>query len=74
MNFIKKVISFFKNIFSKQEEVKKLVEPKTDIKQDKKENFVQTLKITIKEKKAKKKVETLVCNGDGLGIQEKITY
>ena len=74
MNIIRKMFLFIKNIFVKQDEVKKIQEPKNAIEQDKKENFIESLKITITEKKAKKKVETLTCNGDGLGIQKKITY
>lgn len=73
MNSIRKVILFIKNIFIKQDEVKKLVEPKIAIEQNKKESFIESLKITTTEKRTKKKVETLICDGDGLGIQKKIT-
>lgn len=73
MNIIRKMILFIKNIFIKQDEVKKLVEPKITIKEDKKESFIETLKITTTEKRTNKRVETLTCNGDGLGIQKKIT-
>lgn len=72
MNIIRKMILFIKNIFIKQDEVKKLVEPKITIKEDKKESFIETLKITTTEKRTNKRVETLTCNGDGLGIQKKI--
>lgn len=41
-------------------------------KDDKKARFIQSLK--IKEFKKKGRVETLVCFGDGLGIQKKISY
>lgn len=68
MNIIEKIISFIKNIFVKQEKVKMLTEPKIDIKQDRKNSFIESLKITT----TKNKVETLTCNGDGLGIQKKI--
>ena len=73
MNIIKKMFLCIKNIFVKQDEVKKLQEPKIVIEQDKKESFIESLKITNTEKRAKKRVETLTCNGDGLGIQKKIT-
>ena len=73
MSIIRKMILFIKNIFVKQDEVKRLQEPKIVIVQDKKESFIESLKIAITEKRTKKRVETLTCNGDGLGIQKKIT-
>ncbi len=73
MSIIRKMILFIKNIFVKQDEVKRLEETKIVIEQDKKENFIESLKITTTEKRIKNKVETLTCNGDGLGIQKKIT-
>ena len=72
MNIIKKMILFIKNMFIKQDEVKKLIEPKTTVKEDKRDIFIKSLKITTTEKRTKKIVETLICNGDGLGIQKKI--
>lgn len=73
MSIIRKMILFIKNIFVKQDEVKRLQEPKIVIEQDKKESFIESLKIATTEKRTKKRVETLTCNGDGLGIQKKIT-
>ena len=73
MNIIRKMILFIKNIFIKQYEVKKLIEPKITEKEDKKDSFIESLKITNTQKRTKKRVETLTCNGDGLGIQKKIT-
>ena len=73
MSIIRKMIKIKKNIFVKQDEVKRLEETKIVIEQDKKENFIESLKITTTEKRIKNKVETLTCNGDGLGIQKKIT-
>ena len=67
------MILFIKNIFVKQEEIKALEEPKQIINQEKKINFVESLKITTTEKKNKKRIETLTCEGDGLGIQKKIS-
>ncbi len=73
MSIIRKMILFIKNIFVKQDEVKRLQEPKIIIEQDKKESFMESLKIATTEKRTKKRIETLTCNGDGLGIQKKIT-
>ena len=73
MSIIRKMILSIKNIFVKQDEVKRLQEPKIVIEQDKKESFIESLKIATTEKRTKKRVETLTCNGDGLGIQKKIT-
>ncbi len=73
MNIIRKVILFIKNIFAKKDEVKKLAEPKIIVNEDKKETFMESLKITTTPKRTKKRVETLTCDGDGLGIQRKIT-
>ena len=73
MNIIRKMILFIKNIFVKQEEIRALEEPKQIINQEKKINFVESLKITTTEKKNKKRIETLTCEGDGLGIQNKIS-
>lgn len=73
MSSIRKIILFIKNIFIKQDEVKKLIEPKITVKEDRKESFIESLKIATTEKRTKKRVETLTCNGDGLGIQKKIT-
>ncbi len=73
MSIIRKIILFIKNIFVKQDEVKRLQEPKIIIEQDKKESFMESLKIATTEKRTKKRIETLTCNGDGLGIQKKIT-
>ena len=67
MNIIKKIINFIKKIFNKPEEVKKIEEAKID----KKEEFIQDIKIAPKEEK--KKIQTLICEGDGLGIQKKIS-
>ena len=74
MNIIRKIIDFVKNIFIKQDKVKKLSEPKIVTEQNKKERFIETIKINTTEKRAKKKIETLTCQGDGLGIQKKITW
>ena len=74
MNIIKKMLLFIKNIFVSQDEVKKIQEPKISMEQEEKMTFMQSLRITTTEKKLKKKVETLTCDGDGLGIQKNITF
>lgn len=72
MNIFKKLFLSIKNIFIKKNEIKKLPEPENDINQDSRNKFIESLKVTSIEKTNKKKVETLICNGDGLGIQKKI--
>lgn len=72
MNIIK-IIDYIKNICFKQKEIKRLIEPKTHIEQDKEVKFKKDLKVTTIQKTRKKEIETLICKGDGLGIQKKIT-
>lgn len=74
MNIIKKIILSIKNMFTKQDKVKKLADPEIIVKEDTKGNFVESLKVTTPPPTAKNKVETLTCEGDGLGIQKKISY
>ena len=59
MNIIRKMILFIKNIFIKQDKVKKLVEPKNIVKENKRQSFIESLKTTTTEKRTKKRVETL---------------
>ena len=73
MKIFKNIISFFKKIFSKTEEMKMLEEPKVNLTNKDRKNFINSLKIEILQNK-KKKVETMTCFGDGLGIQTKINY
>ena len=73
MNIIKKMLLFIKKIFTSKNEVKKLQELEVFIEQKEKMSFIESLKIYTTENKEKKKVETLTCDGDGLGIQKKIT-
>ncbi len=74
MSIVKKIIAFFKSAFNKQENIKYLEPPKQVINQSDKNNFLESLKIIKEVKKSRKKVETLICEGDGLGIQKKISY
>ena len=72
MKFFSKIIEIFKNIFVKQKP-KQLEEPKQQVQENtinQRETFIKNLKIEEKPKKKKrKKMETLICVGDGLGIQ-----
>lgn len=70
MNIIKSVISFIKKIFTKQEKVKTLDNSNYVSNQGKKDDFINSLNIPPKEKN----IETPLCEGDGLGIQRKISY
>lgn len=74
MNKIRKIILFIKNIFKKQEAIKMLEEPKQDVSKDRKVAFVESLKINTIYKRKNKQIQTLICTGDGLGIQKKICY
>lgn len=74
MNFIKNIIEFFRNIFHKESDIKMIEAPIESLKEDAKTNFLNSLKVNIEQKKKKKKIETLTCFGDGLGMQNKITY
>ena len=71
MKIIEKIILFVKKIFIKENEIKKIEAPKATNEQNQKKNFISYLKFDTTEKK---KIETLICTGDGLGIQKKISY
>ena len=72
MNIISRIIEWIKNVFNKKQGIKMLEEPKTFASKGKRMDFITNLKVNSKVKR--KKVETLVCPGDGLGIQSEITY
>lgn len=74
MKFLDKILSFIKSIFNKSEEVKKLQVSSQNINTKKKVDFIEEYKKEIVTTKRKNRVETLVCEGDGLGIQSKISY
>ncbi len=74
MNFFKSIISKIKKIFNKHEDIKMLEESKVINNSYAKDEFVKSLKVNINKAIKKKKVETLICDGDGLGINNKITY
>ena len=70
MELIRKILLIWKNIFSKKETVKMIEAPVE--KEDKKSEFMKKIKTNTVRRK--KKVETQVNDGDGLGIQYKIEY
>lgn len=72
MKYIKKFILFFKNLFHKNV-IKSLDVPVQKNNYIQKDSFINSLKATKINKKTKE-VETLICEGDGLGIKKKITY
>lgn len=72
MDIFKNIILFFKSIFRKEEKVIKLEEKKENFIPET-SNFFESLKNSVVKPK-KKTVETLVCEGDGLGIQKKLEY
>ena len=74
MKLINNIILFFKKLFNKTDNVKMIEEPKEEVKENNKSNFVDSLKINMEKKHNKKKIETLKCVGDGLGIQPKLTF
>lgn len=69
MNFFKKFYLFLKKRLNKKEDIRMIAAPTIE---ESKENFINSLK--VKPKKNKKKVESLTCIGDGLGIQTKMSY
>ena len=74
MNIKEKIVSFFEKIFNKKEEPKLINKPiEVEKQEDKKKNFVNSIKVN-KIKNKQSKVETLICDGDGLGIKKKVSY
>lgn len=73
MSFVKRVFFFIKKRFYK-ENVKMIESISGVITKNEKESFIKSLKKDNFKKIEKKKIETLICEGDGLGIQGKITY
>ena len=73
MNIFKLILEKVKNIFVKKQEIVMLEEGKFDLKEEK-NKFKESLKVKIEKIYKKKKVETHICYGDGLGIKKKIEY
>ncbi len=74
MKILEKIKIWLKELFRKKETTKLLEESKQIVNKEKKVSFIENLKVNTIEKRKKKKVETLVCTGDGLGIQSKMEY
>ena len=73
MSFIKNLFELMKNIFNKKSDNKMIQAPiETQTSREKLE-FANSLKVDTPKTK-KKQVETMICYGDGLGIQNKINY
>ncbi len=70
MKIIKKFIMFIKRNIN----TKKIEEKKQTANNNTQTNFFNSIKIDTLDNKKKGKIETLVCEGDGLGIQKKITH
>lgn len=73
---IEKIILFFKRLF-KKDDLKLLEAPKEKIEEineeDKKKDFVDSLKVFADNKNETIDDDLLVCVGDGLGIKKKIS-
>lgn len=68
MKFVEKFFDLIKKIFCRKKEVKMLKERITNLKENK---FQELLKVNIEDKD--NKVETLICEGDGLGIKKRMS-
>ena len=74
MNALEKIISFIKNIFNKKEEIKMLEAPKHVTNTKDKEDFFTSIKVFRPIQIQNNEIETLICIGDGLGIQKNMKY
>lgn len=85
MNIIRNFLLFIKNIFVKPNDTKKLMAPnsvvkdsiiatKTNTLTNTKLDFINSLKVTTIKKDTNKKIITLTCKGDGLGIRKKLDF
>lgn len=74
MKSIKNMLELIKKFFVKKDNIMMLKSPEEEkVKEEKKEKFLASIKIDIL-KKNNKEIETLVCVGDGLGIQKKVKF
>ncbi len=74
MNIIKKMIMYIKNKLIKHEDIKRLELPK-QLEEIQKKEFIKSIKILNNKKEETEEnedVETLICVGDGLGIQKRL--
>lgn len=69
MKIIRDIIEFFRKILKKESNIKLLNEPNYVI--NDRNTFINSLRVNINNKRKENNtiVETLVCVGDGLGIQ-----
>ena len=74
MKILEKFILFIKNMFNKKEEPKQIEAPRVNLYKNQREDFLDSLRLDTIKKKKKKKFETLICKGDGLGIRKKLSY
>ena len=72
MNIFEKFLFYIKKIFKKSEEIKLIESSKGELKESKKEKFYNSIKFKVISKN--KKIETLTCRGNGLGIQKRFIY
>jgi len=71
MRVFERIKEFVKNIFCKKEEVKYIEEYRTENFEEKRAEFIKSIK---GKSRNNRKIETLVCPGNGLGINEGIKY
>lgn len=71
MRFIEYIFSFFRKIFNRKQDIKMIEAPVAERLTTEKTEFQSSLKVSMK---INKKIETLTCFGDGLGIQNSIKY
>lgn len=73
MKVIDNIFLFFRKLFNKENEIKELPEPIKIEENQNRTNFMESIKVNLTTKK-KKEVEVRTCIGDGLGIQNKMTF
>ncbi|MBQ2835288.1 MAG: hypothetical protein IJE68_00395 [Clostridia bacterium] len=74
MSIFKKLWQKLKNIFIKKQEIVMLDISKCDL-DEPREGFKESLKVTFEKiSQKRKKVESHICYGDGLGIKRKLEY
>lgn len=73
MSILSKIVEYIKRLFKKEKDIDLIDEPKIEnVDIENKNEFIESLRLnTVYESN---KIETLVCVGDGLGIQGNITY
>ncbi len=74
MKVIERMISFIKKFFYRQEEIKILEVPKLVSNIKEKEDFFSSIKVFQPMQIKDNEIETLICIGDGLGIQKDMKY